>query len=143
MITTINGVEIKLTTEQIQKVLEAQKLVKTKEDRFKELIEGIEINKPVVDFEKFPTSIFWFKGDKLYFEYNWKSNFFWVNWSLVWRVFEKEYNMKYSDIQAFMKIMVEEHFKLKGVIPVGYGGASFALVEEHFKLKGVIPRISS
>lgn len=113
--------------------------VKTKEERFKELIEGIDINRPVVDFEKYPTSLFWFKGDKCYFEYDWKTQVFKVNWSLIWSIFEKEYGMKYIDIQAFIKVIVEEHFKLNGITPIVWGGFFRGPVEEHFKLKGVTP----
>lgn len=107
---------------------------KTKEERFKELIEGIDISRPVVDFEKYPTSMFWFKDGKCYFEYDWKTNYFRVNWNL-WKVFHKEYNMKLSDVQCFMRIWVEEHFKLRGVIPTQSWLYREARVEQHFKLK--------
>lgn len=116
METIINGVSIKLTPDQIQKVLASQNL-KTKEERFKELIEGIQINRPMVNFEGYPTSLLWFKDNVLCFEYSWKTQNFWVSWSPIWSVFEEEFYMEYEDIKSFMKIMAEKHFKLKGVTP--------------------------
>ena len=135
----INGIKITLTSEQLQEI-ERQKN-NTPENLFKELIKGIDINKPVVDFEKYPNSIFWFKGDKLVFEYNLKNHDFWIDYDEIWSKFYPFFNDNYYDVQTFMKVQVEEHFKLKGVTPNYTKLLTLIVVEEHFKLKGVTPVI--
>ena len=133
----VNGIKITLTSEQLQEI-ERQKS-NTPEKLFKELIKGIDINKSVVDFEKYSNSIFWFKGDKLVFEYNFKNHDFWINYDEIWSKFYPFFNDNYYDVQTFMKVQVEEHFKLKGVTPLQILYGWFCQVEEHFKLKGVTP----
>ena len=105
------------TTYNLVPVEESKTEKPTKEERFKQLIEGVDISHPVVDFEKYPDSMFWFKGDKFLFEYDFKNKRLWVQYDEVWKVFESEYNMIYDDIQLFMKGRMEEHFKLKDVEP--------------------------
>ena len=110
----INGVQITLTSEQIQEI-ESQKN-NTPEKLFKELIEGVDINKPVIDFEKYPNSIFWFKGDKCLFEYNFKSSYFLINYDEIWKKFYPFFNDNDNVIKSFIIEQVEEHFKLKGIM---------------------------
>lgn len=110
---TIDGVIYNLTQVEVKKT----KTI-TKEQRFAELISGIDINRPVIDFEKYPDSIFWFKNEDCLFKYDLKSGYFWCKYSTVWSVFEQEFSMSYNDIQSFIKIQVEEYFKLKGITPV-------------------------
>ena len=108
----VNGIKITLTSEQLQEI-ERQKN-NTPENLFKELLQGIDINKPVVDFEKYPDSIFWFKGDTRIFEYEFKNQMIWVNIEF-WEKFEPFFNSKYTKIQDFIKIQVENLLKLKGI----------------------------
>ena len=74
-----------------------------------ELIDDLEIK---VDEEKYPYSIFFFKEDKLLFEQDSRSDVFWCNYDKIWSVFEKEYHMKYEEIQSFIKDMMEKHLKM-------------------------------
>ena len=135
---TINGVELQLTPGQIA-VIAAEINKPTKEERFAEIIKGIDINKPIIDFEEYPNTLFWFNGDKYMLQYNWETSDIWVRYNHVWEIFREEFNMEYSDIQIFIKGQVEEHFKLKGVTPMKKHFTTQLQVEEHFKLKGVTP----
>lgn len=86
----------------------------TKEFYFKELLNYLTIKEDKV---KYPGYIFYFKDDQCYFQYNKKTGNFHCNFNKVWLIFEKKYHMKHGDIQIFIKNMVEEHFKLKGLTP--------------------------
>ena len=114
---------------ELRKVIESPQ--KSKEERFWELIlktDSIKINK-----QKYPDSTFGFVGDKFLWQYDSKNQYLWLSYPLLWSVFKKEYNLKYEDIQSFIKFEVEEHFKCKGVTPRTCQTFSMALVEEHFK----------
>ena len=89
----------------------------TAEELFKQLIQGIDISKPRVDFKNYPNSMFWFKGNKCIFQYNFKNNDFWIDYSNFWIKFKPYFNGNYNDIQDFMKLQVEQHFNLKGITP--------------------------
>ena len=118
-----NGITIELTQEQLASI-EAQikPKVKTKEQRFQELLSQVDIHQPKVDFGKYPNIIFWFDKNGNYFgEYDWKSGEFWFSYSNVWKVFESEFNLNYHEIRTFLNGQVEEHFKLKGITKTDVG----------------------
>jgi hypothetical protein len=112
-----NGIVIELTQEQLAQIdKQRNKDVKTKEQRFLELISGIDVHKPKVDFEIHPNSLFWFDKDgNNICDYDWKSKYFWFSYSKVWSVFESEFALNHQEIRTFLNGMVEEHFKLEGV----------------------------
>ncbi len=104
-----------------------------KEKLFLEFIDGFEWK---YDLNKYPNSLFGFKGNVCLFQiYNsnelnqkkiianyrfglqqdLKNAIFWFNHEKIWSVFESKFDMKYNDIQSFMNGMVEEHFKMRGV----------------------------
>jgi len=133
-----NGIVIELTQEQLAQIDKQRSLVKTKEQRFLELISGIDIHQPKVDFQKYPNSLFWFDKDGIFIcEYDWKNNYFWFHYLKVWSVFETEFNLTYQEIRNFLSGMVEEHFKMKGVTTAWCRCGRRRPVEEHFKMKGV------
>lgn len=133
---TIEGIEIELTPEQKAKLSDAlaaksvNKICAAKR-RFIEMLQGLEIR---TDFEKAPHSVFFFKGGNYWFEIE-KNTTLWCHPSKVWFVFESEFGMKYTEIQAFIKDMVEEYFKLNGLTPSSVIWPSSSRVEEYFKLK--------
>ena len=95
-------------------------IMKNKEQRFLDLV-GDPIKK--TDREKYPDITFFYtKDDKYLAEYDEKDRNLWINYDIIWSVFEKEYNMKDIDIRSFIKSMVEKHFKLKDVTPMDIGG---------------------
>src|SRR5690606_38115994 len=88
------------------------------------------------DRDKFPESIFLFKGDRVIMEIKGFKQI-WCSYSLLWSKIEPHFGGVYSDIQQFIKSMVEEHFKLKDVAPRIRFSNNYYWVEEHFKLKDV------
>lgn len=124
---TIEGVEIELTQEQVRQIEAAKK--PSPEERFWELMNGCEIR---TDFKQYPDSVFFFKGDRCWFEL--EKDTLWCAYNPVWSVFEIEYGMKYEDIQRLVKNQVEQHFKMTGVTPRGLLEKYTRVVEQHFKL---------
>src|SRR5690606_20353578 len=103
---------------------------KSKEEQFFELIQCLT---PKWDKANYPDSIFYFKGDKLMFEYNQKIEYVWVRHTDFWRIFEVEYKLNDEEIRDFLKDMLEEHFKWQRVTPhIRFKRWGFWL-EEHFK----------
>ena len=134
----VNGIKITLTERQLKEIADQQKKTKTKEERFLELISGIDINQPKVDFKEYPNTLFWFDKDGKYIcEYDWKNRWFWFSYTRIWSVFESEFSLNYMEIRMFLNGMVEEHFKLSGVTAAWQLFDVAVKVEEHFKLSGV------
>ena len=52
--------------------------------------------------------------------YNLESDYFWINYASIWRVFETRFDMNDDDIQSFMDDMLEEHFKLYDITAWDY-----------------------
>jgi|SRR5690606_16987053 len=131
--------------EQLDKLMiEAEKLKsiinnpdKTKEERFFELIQDLT---PDWDKKIYPDSIFYFKGDKVWLDYNGKSGHLCIRYYGFYDVFEKEYGLNHQEIKDFLKDMLEGHFKWKGVTPYWLGLMNILQLEEHFKWKGVTPK---
>lgn len=96
--------ELKAELERLEKA--------TPEERFLEFIDGLTIK---IDKEKYPDSIFFFRGEECQIEI--QKSIVWFRYEGFWKVFEDEFGMKYQQIQDFMKIQLEEHFKMKGVSP--------------------------
>jgi len=102
----------------------------SKEDRFLELIDDIEIK---VDKEKYLGSVFFFKDEKCFFEHNSKYDYLWCDYNNIWSVFEREYGLSHTEIQSFIKYMLEKHFKMKVSTLPSTSLMQRELVEKHFK----------
>ena len=135
----VNGVQITLTQDQLNHIhQELNKPVKpTAEQRFLQLCEGLTIK---IDKEKYPNSIFFFKGNDFFFEYNSKSGSLWCSRNRVWSFLEKEYSLNYNEIESLIKDMLEKHFNLRGVTPSVLGSVYCIRLEKHFNLRGVTPK---
>ena len=112
----------------------------TPEERFWQLCEGLTLK---IDKEKYPDSTFLFKEDVFMFEYYSKNKYLWCSNPHVWSVFVKEYNMRYDDIQFFIKSQVQEHFKCNGITPDNLRKEEELAVQEHFKCNGITPGIAT
>ena len=125
----------------IDRIAELDKIIaepaKTKEQRFWQIVNSITSVK--VDKVKYPNSTFFFAGDMLLFEYNTKRQLLWCSYVYFWAIFKVEFGMEYAATQNWVKGMVEEHFKCKGVEPYNSLRLDCLLVWEHFKCKGVEP----
>lgn len=110
----INGKEF--TIEELNALIEGSKgenLDRGKEEKFLELFQGLEMKS---DIEKYPNSVFFFRGDKCILEK--EKHYLWVSYNRIWKIFEDEFGMDYGEIQTFIKSMVEKHFKMTEVTPV-------------------------
>lgn len=100
------------------------------------IFEGTHIK---LDLKCYPTSIFFFKEDGFWMEYDWENKDLWCRWEGFWEVLEEENGWEYYEVQAFIENQVEEHFKVKGFTPFDSSGSKCARVEEHFEVKGITP----
>ncbi len=107
----------------------------TPEARFAQLIQGLRIETK----KGYPDSDFYCKSNDVYFEHNKKRKILWCNYYKVWAVFKKEFDMKYDEIQAFIKVRVARHLKMKDVTPYQDWGTSVYMVKRHLKMKDVTP----
>src|ERR1035437_486994 len=87
-----------------------EKPTKTKEEVFLKIIKDLSFNKKTK---------LWSKKGKNYFEQDSKNGDLWCSYGLVWSIFESAFGMKYEQIQGFVKDMVDEHLKIKGLTPQG------------------------
>ena len=74
---------------------------------FLSFLEGCELKSN----KKYSDSLFYIKNDKIMFEYQFKSKYFWVRYDIIWSVFEQKYLMEYDQIQKFLKNLLEKHLK--------------------------------
>ena len=100
------------------------------------IFEGTHIK---LDLKRYPRTVFFFKEDRCWMEYNWKNGYFGCRYEDFWEVLEREYHWGYDEVERFIKNQVEQHFKLKGITPCGVEGVILMVVEEHFKVKGITP----
>ena len=89
--------------------------MKTKEERFIELMRGHSVQ---ISSNTKLARIIWFDIDgKWLIVYNQKSYYTQIYKYRIWYIFVQEFDMKYEDIQSFMKDMLFKHFKIKGTTP--------------------------
>jgi hypothetical protein len=101
----------------------------TPEERFLELIDGMTVK---IDKDKYPESTFFFNDDKCYLELENSTLFF--RYTEVLKVFEVEFGMEHDEIPLFIKDQMEQHFKMRGVTPLGIYDNDLFGVEQHFKI---------
>jgi hypothetical protein len=106
----------------------------TPEELFLSMWEGCTVK---IDKEKYPDSIFFFKGDQWMFEI--ENSILWCRYDKVWGRLSDINGLDYKDTQSFIRNLMEKHFKMKGVTPYGLGGFVGGWMEKHFKMKGVTP----
>ena len=96
-----------------------------------------------IDREKYPNSVFYFKGDSLLleFEKSASSSYLWCSYSKIWNPISNKFGLEYSEIQQLIKETVEDHFKMREATPWGYGQTQPIAVEDHFKMREATPSI--
>ena len=94
-----------------RRIIFEKKLSKEKEmeNLFLELVVDLKIK---IDEKKYPNCVYLFKNDEFYFHFNLKNSSFYVAYDKIWSIFQSKFQLNYSDIQSFMKYMLEKHFKL-------------------------------
>ncbi|MFM2393097.1 MAG: hypothetical protein RLZZ546_1079 [Bacteroidota bacterium] len=93
-----------------------------------------------VKLDKYPNSIFYFKGDKYVLEQKNDSVYIYVKWKDFWEVLETKYLMKGVDIQIILKFMIEEAFKQHVKTPACFSNKTSDKIEEAFKQHVKTPR---
>src|SRR5690606_23274995 len=129
-----------MTPEEKQKRIEAleaeiaelKKPEKTAGQRFWELVSGTEVK---FDFDKWPRTLFGFRDGEYVWEFDFENSYLWLRYSTVWSVLEREYSLTYSNVKSLVKILVEDHFKCRGVTPYIAVYPWSTQVEEHFRNK--------
>lgn len=88
-----------------------------------------------IDIEKFPNSVFYFKGDNLLLELEKSSDiiYLWCSYIKIWNPISNKFSLEFPEIQQLIKETVEEHFKMRGVTPKFLTDTTDKMVEEHFK----------
>ena len=84
----------------------------TKEEFIKNIVDNLTIRK-----EKGSDSTFYDYEGHTVFEHDPKRVALWVSWTHVWRIFENEYSMEYTNIQQFIIRHVVEPLNLVDVTP--------------------------
>ena len=103
------------------------------------IFEGVHIK---LHLKEYPNSVFFFKEDKFWMEYDWKYKNLWCRCEDFWEVLKRENNWGHGEVRAFIRSQLEQHFKLKDVTP-GVASANRRMsLEEHFKLKNVTPELN-
>ena len=94
------------------------------------------------DLDKFPNSLFFFHGDTFILELEKRDDklIAWVNYSKIWNPIYIKNDWNYDQTRAFLKVRIEEYFKLKDVTPYYTGLRISDRIEEYFKLKDVKPQ---
>ena len=87
----------------------------------------------------YPNSLFYRLDDEIIFKYDQESEILWVDYIIIWSVFEDRFGMEYDEIRELIKPMVEEHYKLGSVTPGLWLYPGLSLVEDHYKLESVTP----
>ena len=123
--------------EQKEKELEELKsLLKKEQAKPKDFLLEILGNEPTrkIDPKKYPNSVFYFKGDTclLELEKRGDKNYVWCDYDKIWNPVSGKFNLNYEQTQQFIKETLEEHFKLRDIIPSCFYQAYFAVLEEHF-----------
>lgn len=65
------------------------------------------------DFIEYKNSLYYFYKKNCLFDQNKKRKIFWINYSKIWRVIEKKFDINDKETKDIMSSMVEKHFKLK------------------------------
>ena len=85
----------------------------SKEEFIKNIVDNLTIRK-----EEGSNSTFYDHEGHTVFEYNPEFDALWVSWRYVWRIFENEYSMEYTNIQQFIIRHVVEALNLGDVTPL-------------------------
>ena len=106
---------------QINTFKEWKERQKTPEARFFEMWNGCEM----ILEEGGPNLIYLKKNGKKWFIQDLENKYLWCNYKIVWSVFEKEYNMNYEQIKAFIKNLLEIRLNLKEYTPLPANAPEF------------------
>jgi hypothetical protein len=85
----------------------------TPESLFLQIFDGCVVK---FDHGKYPDSVLYLDKNGNYLgEYKSTTNYFWLNYELVWKVFALTYSLNLTATGELLDELVEKYFKLKGV----------------------------
>jgi hypothetical protein len=92
--------------------------------------------------EKYPNSVFYVNSNnEITMEYNQENYRVYINYDHIWSKIESLFHLNYGDIQSFIKVWLEDTYKLEGVTPTVRFTRSIWRLEDTYKLEGVTPSI--
>ena len=92
--------------------------------------------------EKYPNSVFYVNSNnEITMEYNQENYRVYINYDHIWSKIESLFHLNYGDIQSFIKVWLEDTYKLEGVTPEDEILIPRAKLEDTYKLEGVTPHI--
>ena len=99
---------------ELKKQIENESKPKSPTDFFLEIFNGATVK---IDLEKYANSILYFSGDTLLLEIEKREEelIAWFNYYKIWNPISKQNAWDYSQTQEFLKLTIEEHFKLREV----------------------------
>ncbi len=116
--------------------------MKTKEERFLELIGDLYTGDYSIEVTLDKTLkiiTFYNSKNEWLIKHDQKNGYTCIKWSLIWLVFEKEYDMKYNDIESFMKDMLLTNLKIEGTTPRTSYCRIFKELLTNLKIEGTTP----
>jgi len=99
------------------------------------------LNLKIVKFKESPNHLFYFKDDKCIFKQYLKSDWFGVNYNLIWSVFEPKFNYNYQEISDLIKRIVEQVYKLSEVTPSILIKRETHVLEQDYKLSMITSKL--
>ncbi len=120
---------------ELKKEIENQKLQSTK-DFFLKIINGSTFK---LDPLKYPNSNFYFDGETLLLviEKRKEKWYAWFSYEKIWSVIAEQNNWNYTQTREFLKLRIEDHFKLRDVTSDAFRKTFYLRIEDHFKLRDV------
>ena len=67
--------------------------------------------------DKYPDSIFYMKGKKVYMIQDMKNGELWVEYYTIWQDLKMWFSLNYQDIQSVITKWVEETYNIRGLTP--------------------------
>jgi len=92
------------------------------------------LNLKQVKLEKYPNYIFYFKDDKCILEQDLNCDWFGVRYLDIWEIFQYKFNYNYKETKQLIKSIIEQAYKLNGVILLAGSFTPILEVELAYKL---------
>ena len=112
-------------------------------DLFREITDGLNIIKCDVYNNDGSEFIYYNREVKWIFYQDVKNEEFWCDYNRYWEIFKSEFNLKYEEIGAITKLLVEEALKREVTTPLRKRFLSISMVEEALKREVTTPANAS
>ena len=109
-------------------------------DLFNEITKDLQIINCEVYNDDGLEFIYYNKENEWIFYQDAKNGEFWTDYNRYWEIFKSEFNLKYEEIEAITKLLVEEALKREVVTPQCFFPTRTNWVEEALKRELATPR---